>query len=167
MDASNDVLQAPVLEAAVQALQSLMNNDEVLSLTVCRVTCALLAHKKWIRGEAWVWEFALAHILACIDIQRITDNISQAMAALFSHGNHAVQMVLAKPLVQGIRSNRISPTVIQSIAIEISHVLGSHNFLTEWCCALSGYFLLLPVVLSDCIFEDFQPIVTCIGMKGD
>ena len=100
MDTSNDILQAPVLEAAVQALQELMKDDEVLSNTLCHVTCTLITQHQWKQGEEWVWEFALAHILACVDNQHITDTMSQAMGSLFSHGNPAVQMVLAKPLVE-------------------------------------------------------------------
>ena len=165
MDTSNDILQAPVLEAAVQSLQALMKDDEILSNTLCHVTCTLVTQQQWKQGEEWVWEFALAHILACVDSQHIIDTVSQAMGSLFSHGNPAVQMVLAKPLVEGIKCNQISSNVVHSIAVEICHILGRHNYLSEWCCTLSGYFELIPVILSDCDFEDFRPIVTCTKLK--
>ena len=165
MDTSNDILQAPVLEAAIQALNTLIKEDEFISNTLYHVTSTLVTQQQWKQGEEWVWEFALAHVLSCVDSQHIPDMECQAIGIVFSHENPAVQMVLTKTLVEGINSNQIELSVVHSIAAQICHVLGSHNYLSEWCCALSGYFELIPVILSDCVFEDFRRIVTCMELK--
>ena len=131
----------------------LMKEDLSLHTTVIQTALSLCDAREWKQSESWAWELAIAHLLR--SAAELDDFQVEALSTLFSHGCYPVQMVVADALI------RSQPTkqALRPVAEEILSQLGTHNFLSDWCCALQGYFSLFPLLSFSP--ESLEPIVTC------
>lgn len=134
----------------------LMKDDASLRATILRATRALCDAHAWKQSESWAWELAIAHLFRAA--AELGDFRVEELSTLFSHGCYPVQMVVSDALI------RSSPTkqTLGLVAKEILLQLGSHNFLSDWCCALQGYFSLFPLLtMSQESLESLEAVATC------
>ena len=167
MDASDNQLQFPVMSEAIHVLSTLMQKDTTIAKQISSTICLLAASPEWTPREEWIWQFSLANLFASlVKLQQwefIPDSLIQTMVTFFSDEQYPVQLVLADAFTSVLLHH---PETLfqhrQSIGTTLCSLLGSHNFLSEWCCALRGLFDLLLVVWKDSPIHLIQPSVQCM-----
>ena len=154
MDASDNQLQFPVMNAAIHVLSTLMQNDIAIAKQISSTIYRLANSPEWEPREEWIWQFSLANLFASlVNLQQwafISDSLTQTMITFFANEYYPVQLVLEDAFIS-ILLNHPETTLQyrQPIGTTLCSLLGSHNFLSEWCCALRGLFDLLRIVWKD------------------
>ena len=131
----------------------LMKDDTSLQAAVIQATRSLCDAHEWKQSESWAWELPIAHLLR--SATELGDSQVEELSTLFSHGCYPVQMVVADALICSKPTNQRMGLVAE----EVLNQLGSHNFLSDWCCALQGYFSLFPLLSLS--LKSLEPVATC------
>lgn len=168
MDTSENQLQFPVMQESLRVLSSILRENKEIACLVASTVDTLARLPEWKEGEEWIWQFALSNLFgSLVELNEgclLSESLLGTMIGFFTSGNYPVQMVLIKPFIALLRMNNELNRLLndhhqQAIGQVVCSLLGSHNFLSEWCCALQGYFELLRVVVDKCPLHNLQPAV--------
>ncbi|KAM7454080.1 hypothetical protein BLSTO_05165, partial [Blastocystis sp. subtype 1] len=147
MDVSADILQVPVRTLAVQCVAALAQRHAALQQRVALVIQHLQATGGWREAEAWLWRYNLALLLASKPQPAAAD--FDLACAWLCCDDYATHHVLLRWFCRWweIDARRCRP-YLQPAAQRVSALLASHNYLSEWCCALPDYLRLLGIALQ-------------------
>ena len=117
----------------------------------------------WREAEAWLWHYDLALLLA--SKPRADEEDVRLACAWLQCDDYATHHVLLQWFCrQWVEdSGRCSP-YLQTAVQRVAALLATHNFLSEWCCALPDYLRLLTIALEAGVCPpsaSFQPIADC------
>ena len=163
MDVSADILQVPVRTLAVQCVAALAQRHAALQQRVALVSQHLQATGGWREVEAWLWRYNLALLLASKPQPAAAD--FDLACAWLRCDDYATHHVLLRWFCRWLEIDaRRCRLYLQPAAQRVSALLASHNYLSEWCCALPDYLRLLGIALQAGACPPpavFQPMADC------
>ena len=163
MDVSADILQVPVRTVAVQCISALTQRHPALQQRVALVIQRVEGTGGWREAEAWLWRYNLA-LLLDTKPQPTEEDFRMACEWLRCD-DYATHHVLLRWFCRWWESDcRRCEAYLQPIVQHVGTLLASHNYLSEWCCALPDYLHLLSIALQAGVCPpaaSFQPIADC------
>lgn len=155
IDASFDLYCVPVRESVCQCLKVLVRaplwNDVLV-----RVITRLHQQHDWKAGEEWTWLYDL--VLAAEVVNCRSSSMVDMVLDWFRKGDYATQGLAGKLLCRWLKEDRsvLSMDELSELREFIVKQLSTHNFLSEWNCALESYFYILSYVSpqEECTWED-------------
>lgn len=159
-DASFDLYRVPVRETACECLTQLT----LVPLCQCKldqIIFQLHSRHDWNPAEEWIWLYDLA--LATQAINHYTPAVIDMALEWFRKGDYATQGITGNLICNWLRDDAsiLPNNKLDELGEFIVQQLCSHNFLSEWNCALKSYFIILSHVLPK---ENarWQDVVNCM-----
>lgn len=144
-DASFDLYRVPVRETACECLKELTASP-LCQRKVEQVIFQLHSRHDWNPSQEWIWLYDLA--LATQAVNHRTPAIIDMALEWFRKGDYATQGITGNLLCSWLHDDTsiIPKNKLEELGEFIVQQLSSHNFLSEWNCALKSYFTILSYI---------------------
>lgn len=161
-DASFDLYRVPVRETVCECLKQLA------LFPLCQnklehIIMQLHHRHDWNASEEWIWLYDLALVTQAIN--RRTSAVIDMAFEWFRKGDYATQGITGNLICSWLLEDvtLIPKSTLDELGEFIVQQLSSHNFLSEWNCALKSYFIILSYVVpkKSTIWRD---VVKCMTM---
>lgn len=145
-DASFDLYRVPVRETACECLKQLA------LVPLCQrkaeqIIFQLHTRHDWNPSEEWIWLYDLA--LATQVINHRTPAMIEMALEWFQKGDYATQGITGNLICSWLHDDAsiVPKNKLDELGEFVVQQLCSHNFLSEWNCALKSYFIILSHVV--------------------
>lgn len=163
MDASVDTLQVPVRSQVVRCISLLIRGERALQQAVVKTTDRLQATHNWKRKEEWIWYYDMALLLAIKESFEEKDLV--LLCEWLQFDDYAIHHLLLQTYCVWWRQNApLCSQYLETLVTRVEHLLATHNFLSEWCCALPDYLRLVGIAMSEhpsALTASYQEIASC------
>ena len=163
MDASVDTLQVPVRSQVIRCITLLVRGEPTLQRAVVEVTSRLQTTHNWKKKEEWIWYYDMALLLSIKESLEEKDLV--LLCEWFQLDDYAIHHLLLRTYcVWWERNTPLCSPYLETLVMRVERLLATHNYLSEWCCALPDYLRLVGIALHDrpsVLTASYQEIGSC------